>query len=140
LVLKGFDSLTEPDTISLSAHHTVECIELPAIERLDNLWIGECDWGNTSLPEPPGSLMSLGNFESLEYLELISINGNASLTDASAFDRLIANGAAPPTHASLIGHVSLPSAEIIAKLDVLGADDYYFCGNLGEERCTCPID
>ncbi|HNI35927.1 MAG TPA: hypothetical protein PLV93_11030, partial [Microthrixaceae bacterium] len=57
-VLEGFEGLTELDTISIDAGHAIERIDLPTIQRLTNLWIGACDWGTESPPQPPGSLTS----------------------------------------------------------------------------------
>lgn len=140
LVLEGFDGLSELDVIDLDHHHTVERVELPTIERLRALWIGGCDWGTDAPPEPPGSLTSLGNFASLESLEGMSIFGQASLTELSVLDVLIANGAPPPEGVSLMGNVSLSSEEMLAKLEMLGVTNYKLCGNLGDELCTCPLD
>lgn len=139
-VLEGFEGLTVLETISIDQGHAIERIDLPTIQQLTNLWIGGCNWGNGPPPEPPGSLTSLGNFESLEYLKTMAIYGNASLADASVLDSLIANGAPPPIGAGFVGNASLPSDEIIAKLETLGVTDYHLCGNLGDKPCACPLD
>lgn len=86
---------------------------------------------------PPGPLTSLAGFDSLEYLEELTVEGNPSLTDVAILDDLIANQAPPLVTVSFRDDVSLSTAEVVAKLDVLGVGASSFCGNLGEDPCMC---
>ncbi len=138
--IEGLNGLSEIGNISIDPNHAIERIDLPTVRSLKQLSIGGCGWGGGApAPQPPGPLTSLGNFESLESLEGISIYGQPSLVDVSVLEALIANGAPPPTGASFGGNVSLSHDEIVAKLEALGVTDYHLCGNLGDaEPCDCP--
>ncbi|MBX7079768.1 MAG: hypothetical protein K1X88_11310, partial [Nannocystaceae bacterium] len=132
-VVEGLDGVDEIGAIILPLYHKVERLDLPSLRRLDKLSIGGCLMGQVT--PPPGPLTSLAGFDSLEYLEELTVEGNPSLTDTAILDDLIANQAPPLVDVSFLDNVSLSTADVVAKLDVLGVGTSSFCGNLGEDPC-----
>lgn len=133
--LEGFEHISELISLEIDDSSALERIELPGLERLSWIRIGNC---LTNLPQNNPSLTSTGTFASLEHVGSILVEGNVALVRDGILDALLKNGGAAPEYVSYIINGQLPEEEIVPVFEALDpGGGLNMCGNLGGEPCEC---
>lgn len=133
--LEGFEHISELISLEVDDSSALERIELPGLERLSWIRIGNC---LTNMPQNNPSLTSTGTFASLEHVGSILVEGNVALVRDGILDALLKNGGAAPEYVSYIINGQLPEEEIVPVFEALDpGGGLNMCGNLGGEPCEC---
>jgi hypothetical protein len=133
-LIGGFDGLTELGALTLD-NPKASRVEFPTLERINIITYGWC----SDSPDTDSPLVSFGAFDSLAEVEQLWVFSMATITDLTILDALIANGAPPLKDARFQKNISIPEAEIIEKLDLIGTESRQVCGNLEGAPCEqCP--
>jgi hypothetical protein len=133
-VVEGFDGLDELWELEITAPNP-QRISLPTLTRIEHVWYGACHDGAFD-----GALTSFGEFDSLASVDHLFVYSNGPIADLSILDALIANGAQPLQNAHFVRNPELPEAEILEKLEIIGAESINVCGNMDGVPCDeCPV-
>ena len=113
-------SLRELRAIGVDGNASLTGLDLPAIERLDLLAIGECMNYGDDLDEMP--LERIGNLPRLVHLRHLTVQGQAELTSLAPIPELARDGGLGLESAFLRANTALPQSEIDELVDAAGIE------------------